>query len=166
MDPLAQLNDIQLTEPTGWWPLAWGWWVLIAAAISLCVVLLVYFRHQRLKNRVRRAALEALDRLASMPPSETSFMAINDILKRIAIHYYSPQTVAKLHGQHFQAFLRAQLPDKRRATFDQLLGDYYHALYAGNPPLENVSAQLAAAKLWCKHAKLDHARAVSEVQHA
>jgi hypothetical protein len=33
-DPLAQLRDIQLPEPVGLWPLAWGWWALLLLVVG------------------------------------------------------------------------------------------------------------------------------------
>ena len=38
MDPLAQLNDIQTPSDVDWWPLAWGWWAVIALALLIIVL--------------------------------------------------------------------------------------------------------------------------------
>lgn len=59
-DPLAQLRDIHLPDPIGWWPPAPGWWIVAILAITLvftgCYLL---YMHRR-RNRYRVAALNEL----------------------------------------------------------------------------------------------------------
>lgn len=60
MDPLAQLKDIHLPDPVGLWPLAWGWWVLLAVLIIVVGTLIYLRRRHSLRNRYRAAALAEL----------------------------------------------------------------------------------------------------------
>jgi uncharacterized protein DUF4381 len=48
-DPLAQLRDIHLPEPVGWWPPAPGWWI-----IALLLFLLILFATKYLIARHRQ----------------------------------------------------------------------------------------------------------------
>lgn len=58
---LEQLRDIRLPEPIGWWPLAPGWWALIAVAVLALAAGAVW---AVLRRRTRRfAALRELDGL-------------------------------------------------------------------------------------------------------
>lgn len=54
-DPLAQLRDIHLPEPIGWWPLAIGWYILIALALFLASIIAHWLykkhRHALAKNK-------------------------------------------------------------------------------------------------------------------
>ncbi|MBS9778390.1 MAG: DUF4381 domain-containing protein [Gammaproteobacteria bacterium] len=45
---LAQLNTIRLPEPVSWWPLAYGWWVLIGVLIVITLIAcIMLYRHRR-----------------------------------------------------------------------------------------------------------------------
>lgn len=56
---LEQLKDIQLPEPVSWWPLAYGWWVLIGLVVCALAVWLVR-RYKYQKNSLEALALNEL----------------------------------------------------------------------------------------------------------
>lgn len=41
-DPLAELRDIHLPDAISWWPLAPGWWMLLALLLTVMVALFCY----------------------------------------------------------------------------------------------------------------------------
>ncbi|KXF79888.1 DUF4381 domain-containing protein [Enterovibrio coralii] len=97
------LADIHLQAAPGLWPLAWGWWVLIAA---LLLILAVVVYALRLRAQKRKAQKEAIKQL-----SHTDTLGdINALLKRAALTYFPRHDVAKLTGQSWLAFLDNQLP--------------------------------------------------------
>ena len=55
---LAQLRDIHLPEPIGWWPLAPGWYLLGFFVLSLAVILAYTIRRYILNGRAKREALK------------------------------------------------------------------------------------------------------------
>jgi len=62
-DPLANLNPLRQPELISWWPLAPGWWLLLAIVL-LGLSALVYFLIRRHRdNAYRRRALQQLQRL-------------------------------------------------------------------------------------------------------
>ena len=65
MDPeQIPLRDLHLPAEIGWWPLAPGWWALVAVAIA-GVLWLLYREFVRWRfNRARRAALKQLALIA------------------------------------------------------------------------------------------------------
>ena len=64
MDPeQIPLRDLHLPEPVGWWPLAWGWWILIALALAGIAYLLLRAWRQWRANRPRRIALQQLGKV-------------------------------------------------------------------------------------------------------
>lgn len=59
---LEQLKDIQLPEPVSWWPLAYGWWVLIGLVVFALAVWLVR-RYKNQKNSLEALALNELAKI-------------------------------------------------------------------------------------------------------
>lgn len=97
---LAQLRDIHLPQPIGWWPLAPGWWALIALVCILSVVGLVWSRMRR-----RSARFLALCELEAIKPEQPDeFLAqISSLLRRVARRHTSGADV--LTGEAWSAFL-------------------------------------------------------------
>ncbi|MDA3806785.1 MAG: DUF4381 domain-containing protein [Thiomicrorhabdus sp.] len=107
---LNGLQDIQLPEPITWWPLAFSWWVLILSLTSMLIGVVWYFREQRKRNAYRREAQEAL-RLIMHPkesniPINEQVLAINSLLKQVALTTYGRLKVAKLSDQAWLDFLK------------------------------------------------------------
>ncbi|MDQ1184475.1 DUF4381 domain-containing protein [Agrobacterium larrymoorei] len=97
---LAQLRDIHLPQPIGWWPLAPGWWALIALVCILSVVALVWIRIRR--RSARFLALRELE--AIKPDRQDEFLAqISSLLRRVARRRSAGADV--LTGEAWSAFL-------------------------------------------------------------
>ncbi|WP_019557783.1 DUF4381 domain-containing protein [Thiomicrorhabdus arctica] len=107
---LNQLQDIQLPEPISWWPLAFSWWVLILSVTSILIGLIWYFREQRKRNAYRREAQETLSLIMHPKESYASIneqvLAINSLLKQVALTTYGRVNVAKLNDQAWLDFLK------------------------------------------------------------
>ncbi|MDD1781423.1 DUF4381 domain-containing protein [Enterovibrio sp. ZSDZ35] len=101
------LADIHLQAAPGLWPLAWGWWALLAA-LALIIVAVVYAL--RLRTQKRKAQKEAIKQLC-----DTKTLGdINALLKRAALTYFPRHDVAKLTGHMWLTFLDNQLPVSKR----------------------------------------------------
>jgi|GEM_PF-107121 len=118
-DPLSQLADIHLPDPISWWPLAPGWWVLIAALAVLAFLLTRRVAAQMLQRRIRRHALGELDKalaayrtasaVSGADPQVTKLNYVNEInavLRRVALKHYPQQNPASLSGKRWVTFLR------------------------------------------------------------
>ena len=86
MNPASQLslNDILLPEAIGIWPLAPGWWLLIALAVITPIIIYVLVRwRQRVKQQRQplRQALAAIEALAEQNMSPALCAALNEVLK-------------------------------------------------------------------------------------
>lgn len=108
-DPLAQLKDIHLPAPISWWPLAPGWYVVIALALIL-TLLLTYQMYK--KHRYALAKKQALSLLAlyqeqyeKKPHAPETSAHISELLRRVALVYYPRKEVASLHGEAWLHFL-------------------------------------------------------------
>lgn len=113
-DPLSQLRDIHLPDPVGLWPLAWGWWVLLALLAAALVAGFLYWRrHQR--QRLYREQAKAELELAYRDYRENGDTALylqrlSQILRRAALTAFPRQQVASLKGEAWLEFLDQSLP--------------------------------------------------------
>ncbi|MDC8831580.1 DUF4381 domain-containing protein [Alteromonas gilva] len=164
MDPLAQLNDIQTPQGVDWWPLAWGWWVILAVLLALLIAL-VYLtvKHVRF-NRARRDAIAMHQQL----PKDASYPAqANQLLKRVTLHYYPAIDSAASYGQRWQHFLQHCLSEKRREKTAQGLAVLAQSPYQPLPADEQEIEQMyRAVSDWLKHARLKQAPGVTNEQEA
>lgn len=83
---LAQLRDIRLPDPVGWWPLAPGWWIIATLCIAAIAGTVLWSILRR--RTIRFAALKELDALRlSDGPTDMAHYAteISALLRRVAI---------------------------------------------------------------------------------
>lgn len=155
-DPLAQLKDIHLPEPVAWWPLAWGWWLVIGLLLgSLSVGLWFWWRHRR-RNRYRRQALTKLDNAyrAYLETENTAeyLQSLNRLLRRALLSaWLAPenQRLTTLSGEDWLTFLDASMPGEAN-NFSEGVG---RALLAGPyqpQPQADVEALHKLGQKWLK----------------
>ena len=113
---LAQLADIHLPAPISWWPLAPGWWILLAL-VSLALAYLVRnFLHARRRKLILSFALAALDDCFSKYDNGTKdsvanlelVNSVNSVLRRVALYHFPRQGVASLSGDAWVDFLNSK----------------------------------------------------------
>jgi hypothetical protein len=88
---LANLRDIVMPPPVSWWPLAPGWWFLLAVASLFAVLALVHLGRRWRANAYRRAALHELRNAESVA-------VIAEVLKRAALAATPRTEAASLAG--------------------------------------------------------------------
>jgi hypothetical protein len=97
---LDQLRDIHLPEPVGWWPVAPGWWALLALVCALVVAAVVWTWLRR--RSARFLALRELEAIKS--EREDEFLTqISSLLRRVARRRSAGADV--LTGEAWSAFL-------------------------------------------------------------
>jgi len=100
-----QLRDIHLPEQIGWWPLAYGWWMLIVIAVISLVALVVLLIRKRQSNLYRKFALTELgSHYAAWQQNKDNALYLqsaNNILKRCVLQNNDDPTIAKLSGQQW-----------------------------------------------------------------
>ncbi|MCF2950359.1 DUF4381 domain-containing protein [Paraglaciecola aquimarina] len=127
MNPLENLQDIHSPAEIGLWPLAYGWWILailIVIAIVLTSKWLIAFYRVR-KNK--KWALQELNKLNEQAPNYAA--QINQLLKRVAMAYFSNISVQKLHGSQWAEFLANALSDKQAEKLSPVIQDMQNSLY-------------------------------------
>lgn len=100
---LSNLRDIVTPDPAPWWPLAPGWYVVIAIAVVALVYLVIKAWKQWKANAYRRAALAILKDAADASEIAT-------ILKRTALAAYPRSEVASLTGDAWCNWLEENGP--------------------------------------------------------
>lgn len=118
MDPeQLPLRDLHLPEAIGWWPLAPGWWVVIALAAVGLVVLLRHYLRTRARGAARRYALLQLKDLTAEFEQHRDAIAFSSalsaLLRRTMLAYAPRHEVAGLTGDEWLAWLDKDLDQPR-----------------------------------------------------
>ncbi|MGD8176532.1 DUF4381 domain-containing protein [Marinimicrobium sp. ARAG 43.8] len=163
-DPLAQLKDIHLPDPVGWWPLAWGWWMLLAVLLLAAGLLVWRWRARRRRQQYRREALVVLRDAqrryrAATPGPEASrryLQDISELLRRTVLSGLPERlhpAVAALNGRQWLALLDTTAPTK--SGFEEGPGQILaEGPYQPNPEFDDASLY-ALVSLWIKRHRLD-----------
>ena len=118
MDPTQiPLKDLHLPEAIGWWPLAPGWWLVIALlAIGLGLLLRAGLR-RRSRGAARRHALGQLQHCRSAYADHGNPMQlgieVSEILRRTMLAYAPRADVAGLTGDEWLEWLDRDLAEPR-----------------------------------------------------
>lgn len=129
LDPLGQLRDIHLPQPISWWPLAPGWYGLLALVVIVVILVGFYLFRRYQKRAIQRLALRQLANLQQLYQGQTGrqtageqiAMELSKLLRRVALSYYPREQVAHLQGQAWLAFLDKTSPQPKFNKQGQVL---------------------------------------------
>jgi hypothetical protein len=111
------LRDLHLPEAIGWWPLAPGWWLVIAAALVALGYLVHRFLEYRSRGAARRFALQQLDALTADFEQHGDAVAfssnLSELLRRTMLAYAPRQEIAGLTGEEWLRWLDRDLDRPR-----------------------------------------------------
>ena len=118
MDPQAlPLRGLHLPEPVGWWPLAPGWWVLIAILVVASGLLVRAWLRRRARSAARRKALRRLEESRSAYAHHGNPVMlgteVSELLRRTMLAYAPRSEVAGLTGDAWLAWLDRDLDQPR-----------------------------------------------------
>lgn len=151
-DPLAGLKDIHLPGDVSAWPLAWGWWVLMAVVLMICAAMIIAIYRHRKFNAPRRAALKQLATIKQDQPDWPAQM--NQLLKRVACHYFGSAQASALYGEQWVKQLLSTLPAKQVSQCQPGLTTLQTLLYK---PVQEHQGEFTpcqqAAQIWLTKAK-------------
>ena len=123
-----QLRDAHTPDAISWWPLAIGWWVLIALIVGLSVFTLIRFLKNRKINVYRKLASQELNRQFMVWQDKQNasdyLQAANAIIKRAYLHISNES--AGLSGAAWVSLLNTHTRVELSAeTADALTGQLY-----------------------------------------
>lgn len=108
-DPLTQLKDIHLPEAISWWPLAPGWYVLIALGLCLITIITYQLFKKYAHALAKKQALKLLAHYQKQYQQEhnvpLSSAKVTELLRRVALVYFPREQVASLQGEAWLQFL-------------------------------------------------------------
>lgn len=119
-----QLKGLHLPEAVGWWPLAPGWWILIALSVGLLGTAIWWLAHYINSNRYRRQALSELQTAYNQWQEHQNnslyIQAANAILKRTLYAAGDHRASASLTGQiwckHLNTWSSSPLSEETQAA--------------------------------------------------
>jgi hypothetical protein len=108
------LRDLHLPEPIGWWPLAPGWWIVIAALLFALGWLLLrawrrYQFHAPRRYAIRELASVEAEYLEHRNPVALG-QQLSELLRRAMLAYAPRHEVAGLTGDAWLEWLDKDLP--------------------------------------------------------
>jgi hypothetical protein len=113
---LEQLNDIDGLDSISGWPLAIGWWVLIAAALLLTLGLIGYLIYWMTFKRSWKSdtfqKLDDLEKNLSDTTARETVIVLSEYLRRIALRRFSRKECAGLAGEAWLKWLTTHDPKR------------------------------------------------------
>lgn len=115
-----RLHDIHELDPVSAWPLATGWWLLLATVTALILLIIVLRRWrpdwqrylpQRGWSRHAASELNLLRERIGRDDARTVSSELSELLRRIAIARCGRRHCAGLHGKAWLAWLAEHDPD-------------------------------------------------------
>ena len=143
-----ELRDIHLPDPISWWPLAPGWWFVLAA-IVLIIAGVFLFRYYLKKQALRKTVAAELESICAQHKKDNNALvlvqSLSILLRRACISFYPRSEVASLTGDAWLKFLDDSMSDSNcQNTFHSEHG----RLLATAPYLaENSKLDIDAEKL-------------------
>jgi hypothetical protein len=108
------LRDLHLPEPIGWWPLAPGWWLVLALLVATLVYLAWRWYRAWKFNAPRRFALRELMRIEAEYLEHRDPVVLgkqlSELLRRGMLAYAPREEVAGLTGEGWLDWLDSGMP--------------------------------------------------------
>ena len=116
MDPTEiPIRDLHLPPEVGWWPLAPGWWLLIAMGLVLLVAFAWRLHVAGKHNRARRHAMKELAQARAAYERDGDVVALakrlSELQRRTMLAYAPRSEVAGLTGKAWLAWLERDLDE-------------------------------------------------------
>jgi hypothetical protein len=129
MNPLDQLADITTPQNVSIWPLAWGYWLVLALAILLLAIAIISVVRFKNTRKQKRGAMAALNSLETLDPYFAH--KVHVLIKTLVAHYMPHVASKTMHGSEWQSLLLS--------------------VYKGNHPSEVVrSISMLQARMYAK----------------
>ena len=122
-DP-TQLADIHLPSTISIWPIAPGWWVLLALFVLLCVLIILLSKDNTKRKKslsptqLRNLALKELTDIESIYQADTNahetIKKLSIFLRRFALSHYHRTQIASLSDEHWLELLDEMIDPRHK----------------------------------------------------
>tara|TARA_Y100001956_G_scaffold81340_1_gene98658 strand:+ start:555 stop:1019 length:465 start_codon:yes stop_codon:yes gene_type:complete len=135
------LQPMHLPEVPAWFPLAWGWWAVLAAILVSLFVIWLILRWNKKRLAPKKTALRLLSH--GEKPSEAI-----ELVRQAALCYYPREEIAQLTGDKWYQFLDSQIKAPRFAPNQAI---WQQVLYS-KQPVANADELIQDCKVWVEQA--------------
>ncbi|GAA0203656.1 DUF4381 domain-containing protein [Kangiella japonica] len=104
---LEQLRDIHQPEPVSWWPLAPGWWIIIALVVLIAALFIIKAILKKRHYRYVRLAVKELKQLKQTNKESRWLAKSHNLMRRLSLCYVPEDKIGRMSQQEWQAFLQA-----------------------------------------------------------
>ena len=114
------LRDIHLPDAISWWPLAFGWWILVSIVFIGIILFAVRFYAARRQRAARRGIQKVIDALHAGQDPVLSAQQVSTIMRRFAMTISDePDTVAGLTGEGLACIFWMHLGGKQHLRMER-----------------------------------------------
>lgn len=143
------LKDIHLPDPISWWPLAMGWWILLALSLFLGLIAMILVRKMR-KPTLKKEAFFMLkqieEKFISQENTAICLAELSNLLRRVVISGHHENGIAGLTGIPWLEFLDKSLD---KPEFSQGIGKLLlNGPYQPQSNKEDVSRLIQLCHQW------------------
>lgn len=150
--PLDQLADIHLPDGVSWWPLAPGWWALLALFIIVLIGIFIW-RRRKTQNAYRDIAQHQLDGIfADYQQTQNAaayLQALSLLLRRTALTAYPHSFNASIKGEEWLQWLDQVCPALPEKFSSELGENLLTSAYQKNPHID-VSGLQQLSSQWIR----------------
>lgn len=150
---MQQLHDIEGLDAISLWPLAIGWWILIACGIFVLGTAIWLLRRRlnylRSWKRDTFKKLDSLEQNLSPSTSGETIAFLSEYLRRIAVRRFPRKECAGLVGEAWLKWLKEHDPKQFDwAEKGKLLIEIPYAPMHRNLPLQEIKDLIQAVRYW------------------
>ncbi len=103
-----ELRDIHLPEAISWWPIAPGWWLIIASTLLVIIVIFItrkIYLSRQLKRDINTEIDNIKQQFQTTQDKSQLAKALSILLRRASITYYPDKHIAGLTGNDWLDYL-------------------------------------------------------------
>ena len=140
----TELHDIVAAPAASWWPLAPGWYALVALlTLSLSALVIGLYRYLR-SRRVRNYLLKQLRQ------PQANCQQVTLLLKQACLGYLPRDSVSELSGDAWVNFLLLPLSNKQQQQWQALLHTAMRESYVASKDPSTVAEYQKFARYWIR----------------